>query len=545
MRKKILFTSPCGPYPKLPLDKDPIDYFYYRNTYKQGLFQLRSFQSWHSLHFIAQNIAVGSVVLENPSEHSFQMEVNQGEYEIIAIGFTILLTKKVLEMAEWIKLNHPKIEIVLGGYGTAVFKESFETSNRLKKLADHICFEEGIRFMDNIIFRKWGIQNNKKLQQDLLPAINSFYHTRIELFKQIVIVGGLGCTYGCSFCATSSQFNCHYIPLFTGEKLFDCILEQTKKHPGIKSAIIYEEDFLSNRPQVMEFMDHFSNSKLREQTFFLTVFASVKSIMNFTIDELIQCGIGSIFIGVESLREEVLQKEGLAKRKGEVEQLFKQLHAHGINTLGSLVIGWDSQSEEFAKADAEHFVAMNPTFYQIVPLHLVPGTKLWEKIKQEGRIIKDYKVEMDGIASFNFEAKSFSHVEALKLMFLTYSKLVKEGGPWPFRMFENLLSGYLNLKNNAEAEMNCRSQKYKKMLFPLCILAFVSRFFFFGKSFRKRWNDIMKLFIQTSLFLFVLCLILAPFVVTILSSIYLYGFLKYHLNSKGDQPNFIRVEYST
>ena len=111
---KILFTSPCGPYPKLPVDKDPIDYFYYRNTYKQGLFQLRSFQSWHSLHFMAQNVAVDTVVLENPTTSTFQKEVNSGFYDIIAIGFTILLTKKVFEMAEWVKLNHPEIEIEIG-----------------------------------------------------------------------------------------------------------------------------------------------------------------------------------------------------------------------------------------------------------------------------------------------------------------------------------------------------------------------------------------------------------------------------------------------
>ena len=128
MVRKILFASPCGPYPKLPVENDPIDYFYYRNTYRQGLFQLRSFQSWHALHFMAQNIGVASVVMENPSEQAFQKEVNNGKYEIIAIGFTILLTKKVLEMVEWVKHHHPAIEIVLGGYGTAVFKESFDVT---------------------------------------------------------------------------------------------------------------------------------------------------------------------------------------------------------------------------------------------------------------------------------------------------------------------------------------------------------------------------------------------------------------------------------
>ena len=33
---KILFTSPWGPYAKRAVEDDPVDYFYYRNTLKQG-----------------------------------------------------------------------------------------------------------------------------------------------------------------------------------------------------------------------------------------------------------------------------------------------------------------------------------------------------------------------------------------------------------------------------------------------------------------------------------------------------------------------------
>jgi len=117
MEPKILFTSPWGKYRKLPVEKDPIDYFYYRNTLKQGVFQLRSYQSWHSLHFLAQNVAVDAVVFENPSEKRFKDEVNKGQYQIVVIGFTVLLSGKVLEMAEWLKEKHPSVEIVVGGYG--------------------------------------------------------------------------------------------------------------------------------------------------------------------------------------------------------------------------------------------------------------------------------------------------------------------------------------------------------------------------------------------------------------------------------------------
>lgn len=540
---KILFTSPCGPYPKLPIDKDPVDYFYYRNTYRQRMFQLRSFQSWHSLHFLAQNIAIDSVVLENPSMQRLQKELNDGNYQMIAIGFTIPLTAKVMEMVEWIKETHPSIEIILGGYGTAIFKESYEISNRLKSLVDHICFGDGNHFMNALIREKWGIENQRPIRQDLIPLSNSFFRTKIELFKQIVLVSGLGCVYGCSFCATSSQFNKKYIPLFSGEQLFDSLYQQFKKHPDIPSAIIYDEDFLHNRKRVLEFSEHFQNSELKDSSFLLTIFASVQSIKKFSIEELIACGIGTIFIGVESLNEEVLTTEGLVKRTGEINDIFNQLHSHGINTLGSLVIGWDSQTEELAKADASQFIELNPTFYQVIPLHVIPGTKLWEDMKRENRISDNYSFDLDGISEMNFDTKTFSHTETLKLVFTTYSGLVHQGGPWPFRLFENLLKGYINLKDNSNSLLRNRARIYKSMIFPVCILAFASRAFFYGKGFRQKWQATLRLFARNFPLKFALSLVISPLVVIILSGIYIYGTLKFALSKNGDQPDYIRKEY--
>jgi len=543
MDPKILFSSPYGPYEKIPVDKDPIDYFYYRNTFRQKMFQLRSFQSWHSLHFLAQNISVSSVVLENPSIRRFRKEVASGEYQIVAIGFTILLTKRVLDMVVWIKNNHPEIEVVLGGYGTAVFKESFVTSDKLKKLTDHICYGEGVGFLNDRIYKKWGISKPKKLSQDFVPAVNSFFRSKIPLFKQIVVVGGLGCVYGCSFCATSSQFNKHYIPLFTGKDLFNSILEQAQKYPNIPSAIIYEEDFLLNRKAVLEFKEYFSKSELQKRPFLLTVFASVQSIMRYSIEELIQCGIGTIFIGVETLNHEVLEQEGLSKRHGDVEELFANLHSHGINTLGSLVVGWDSQNMSSAAMDSKRFVAMNPTFYQVVPLHVVPGTKLWEQMKKDDRIDANYQVEYDGITDFNFASKNFSHKGALKIVFNTYFALVKEGGPWPFRLFENLLNGFVFLNGRKENLYIQRTKTYKAMLWPLSLMAFSSRLFFNGKNYRKRWLKTMKLFRKTFPLLWVISASLSPLIAIILIVIYSISLLVYWINPRGDQPNYIRTIY--
>ena len=105
---KILFTSPWGPYAKRAVEDDPVDYFYYRNTLKQGPFQLRIFQSWHCLHFMAQNLPVESTVLENPSPEEFKRELREGNYQIVALSFTQILLGKVMEMARWLKRSTRK-----------------------------------------------------------------------------------------------------------------------------------------------------------------------------------------------------------------------------------------------------------------------------------------------------------------------------------------------------------------------------------------------------------------------------------------------------
>jgi hypothetical protein len=267
--------------------------------------------------------------------------------------------------------------------------------------------------------------------------------------------------------------------------------------------------------------------------------------LKYTLEELIRLKIGTIFIGVESLSDEVVKLEGLSKRRGEVVDLFKKLHNAGINTLGSLVIGWDSQDAATALADSRGFVKLNPTFYQVVPLHVVPGTQLWEKMKEEGRINSDYQVESDGISEFNFRLKHSSHEQAHELVFKTYHDLVEEGGPWPFRMFENLLSGYLNLYQDPNPDLRARANIYCSLLFPIGLLALVSRYFFHGKGFVQRWNRITRFYKAAFPAKYYSSILISPILAVMLLLVYGSANLIYFLNPKGGQPDFIRMKYTS
>jgi len=545
LKPNILFSSPWGNYPKLPIEKDPIDFFYYRNTLKQGPFQLRIFQSWHSLHFLAQNLPVNATVLENPTPKSFKTEIRKGNYQIVAISFNFLLSENVLAMTQWLKSEFPHIKIILGGYGTALFKENFPLGDKLKQTVDSICYGEGVEFFNNYLSENWNVKSNSNaFTQSLLPNVQSFFRTRIPMFKQMVFVKSLGCAAGCNFCATSYHFKKRVISLFNPDQLFNEIKKESQKYPRIKSAVIYDEDFLANPENIEALKEGFrKNEDLRIRPLHFTVFTSIHSLQQYSTKDLIEAGIGTLYIGVESLQEEVIQSEKMWKREGSVSELFEELHRNGINTLGSLITGWDSQTIEDAERDADAFVKLNPTFYQIVPLHPVPGTPMWKRVKKESRIMQDYKIENDGVGQFIFDLKNMSTQNALSLISKTYQKLVNEGGPWPFRLAENQLTGYLTLKDKTEKIFLERAESYRKMLFQILPLALSSRLLFRGNSFKIHWEEFIIIVRKTFPLRFYISLLLSPFTLALLIVLVGFGNLIYLFNPRGGQPTQIKMVY--
>jgi hypothetical protein len=371
-----------------------------------------------------------------------------------------------------------------------------------------------------------------------------FYRTSLPYFSQLVVVGALGCTYGCSFCATSSQFGRRRIPIASGRTLFTLLLQQARAHPRAQSAIIYDEDFLMNRERALEFMQCMEwSEELRARPMLLTVFASVRSVRQYTTAELVRGGIGTIYIGVESFDEEVLGRESLGKRQGDVAALFEELHRHGICTLGSLIVGWDGQSRDRMLRESARFVALNPTFYQVVPLHPAPGTALWDRLKREGRLLADYSFARDSIARFTFELKDATRDEALGVVERTYSDLVAEGGPWPFRLYANLLRGASNLAGDPDPAMRARAATCRRMLTPLLPLAMLSRVFFSGPGFRSRWVAAMRDTLNRFPLLFLTGCAGALVALPLLAALYAAAAARNRLLPYGDQPPVIRQEY--
>ena len=151
-----------------------------------------------------------------------------------------------------------------------------------------------------------------------------------------LIFSGLGCPNGCDFCATSHFFKRKHVRLLpTGYDFLHVIERYLALYPDMVFTII-DEDFLLNEKRARRFLELVRASG---RTLSIFAFASVKAVSRFTADELLAMGINGLWIGYEGARS------GYAKQQGRpVDELFRDLRAHGIGVLASMIVGLDYQT---------------------------------------------------------------------------------------------------------------------------------------------------------------------------------------------------------
>ncbi len=141
----ILLTGVIGPHRNIHFDLSGD-----RLTRDQDIFTAKSHFHYVVLHFLAQNLSSPCVVLEHPSLEDFEEELGKG-YDFVGINFTLVNIVKTMQMCDAVRRVAPQTKIVLGGYGTSCFTTIFKGNDEIRKLADHICHGEGVRFLRELL----------------------------------------------------------------------------------------------------------------------------------------------------------------------------------------------------------------------------------------------------------------------------------------------------------------------------------------------------------------------------------------------------------
>jgi len=195
-----------------------------------------------------------------------------------------------------------------------------------------------------------------------------------------------GCPYGCIFCSVIAMFGRKYRFRST-----EAVLEELSRIQPGQHVFIYDDNFAANLKRTKALLEGMVRKGFRGE------WSSQVRIDIYRDRELLELMRRShcfvVYVGLESVNPETLK----AFRKGityqEILEGVETLHRYGIRVHGMFVIGADTDTEETIRATLDFARRVRLDSAQFLILTPIPGSKLFENYRKEGRIF-DYRWEL-------------------------------------------------------------------------------------------------------------------------------------------------------
>ena len=455
-RARVLLSSVFGPYAQDDefgsRSLNPMELYHNQVTKAQGSFSLRRFHRSWGILMIQENISAPCAVLDFPTREDFARELQANDYDIVGISSIIVNVGKAREMCRMIRELSPRSTIVVGGHVAAI-----PGVERILD-ADHIVKGDGIAWMREYL----GEDAAAPVRH---PALSSGFGLRVMGIKiptvadaSATIIASMGCPLGCNFCTTSAFFGGKgkILNLYsTGEELFG-LMEEAERSRRVKSFFIMDENFLLQKRRAMELL---ACMKAAGKSWSLHIFSSANAIRKYSCEELVQLGISSIWLGLESPRS------GYAKLDGaDTQRMSRELREHGIVLLGSTIIGLEHHTPENIAEEIEYAVAHETDLHQFMLYTPVPGTPLYADMAEQGRLLDVNLADIHGQDAFNFRHAAITREESSHWLNWAFRRDFERNGPSLFRVCRTTFEGWKRHKNDPDPRVRERFRREGRLL---------------------------------------------------------------------------------
>jgi len=453
-RPKILLSGVFGPFgvdDEFGRKENIMELFHNQVTKAQGVASFRFHHRSFGLYFIADNLDADVTVLDFPSRRRFEREVRRGRYDMVGISFIATNRDKAREMALVVRRFAPTAEIILGGHGAAVEGVEHDID------CDHVVKGEGITWMR----RHLGQDPEAPIRHPVLPSTERASILGVPLLDTPanLLVPGVGCVNGCSFCSTSHFFGRSYTPFIeTGDDLFTTAC-QVADERGTDSFFVMDENFLKDRDRAMGLLEAMER---HERFFRFHIFSSAETIMAFGIDNLVRLGVDLVWIGFESQS----RQSAFTKNVGiDAARLVHDLRDRGIAVLASGILCMEHHTPENMQEDIDFLVGLESDFVQFMLLTPVPVTALYQDQKRRGLLRTDLPLQYwHGQTDLAYHHPAFTGDEPAKWIKKAFRQDYEINSSSMLRMVETSIRGYEHLSSisHRDACFEARLCQFKK-----------------------------------------------------------------------------------
>lgn len=306
--------------------------------------------------------------------------------DLVGIGSFTPSINKAYEIASIYK--HRRIPVVLGGIHVSM------AQNEALKYADSVVIGEAESVWEVVLedFKKGALKNTyygekKGLANLPLPRRDLLNRA----YKIASIQTSRGCPMNCEFCSVTSFNGGAY-----RQRPVDAVLDELEEIN--QNLLFFVDDNLlgyggGSKERAIRLFEGMIKRKIKKHWW-------AQSSFNIAEDEDVlkyaaKSGCKAIFIGIESLDKETLKtmnkgvnlKVGVENYKG----LLKRFHKHGIAAWGGILLGNDTDNNDIFQKTADFVIKSGIDITQVTFSTPLPGTRLYERLSREGRIIfKNY-----------------------------------------------------------------------------------------------------------------------------------------------------------
>lgn len=319
-----------------------------------------------------------------PPEHHVYIEDENIELlnftdtpDVVGVTVNVDTVYRAFEIAEIYKKKGCKV--VFGGIHASAHPEEMLTA------CDAVCIGEAEEVWHSILedcqtdTLKKTYHNPNPTDLSLVPLPDWNLIKKKKYLYYNIIVASRGCPFKCEFCYNS----CDYVSGKYRNRPVDDIIEEIKRL-NTKQVMFIDDNLIGNLRWVNELLEKMKPMKLVWHAAVSTNIVHHPEL----ITAMAAAGCRSLFIGFESINPNSIKSVNKSQNKiPDYERLIQLLHDNGIMINASLAFGFDHDTPDTFDETLEWLVRNKVETMTGHILTPYPGTILYKRFKEEGRII--------------------------------------------------------------------------------------------------------------------------------------------------------------
>ena len=330
--------------------------------------------------------------------------------DILAVSILTPTATRGYQVARMYRAVNPKGRIIMGGIHASILPEE------ALKHCDTVVTGEAEKIIADLV--KYGSSEKivagsplQNLDDAPLPDFTLVRgHEKMDI---IPIMTSRGCPFHCEYCSVTKMFGHQYRTMST-ERMAEAI----KAAPG-KYLFFYDDNINAQPKRTTEMMEKIIKDKLKIR-WFAQARADIARDENL-LERMYEAGCTRLFIGFESINPEALKQFNKRQEVEEIQKSIKTIHKKGIEIHGMFIFGSETDSAPIFRKTQKFCRKMKIDSAQFMILTPFPGTKVYDRILAQGRLLHTKWKYYDGMHAVFAPAK-MKAVELQRGMLDTYRR---------------------------------------------------------------------------------------------------------------------------